>query len=135
MLVLDLPRRRARLERVGHEMNNLERLGFVVLGIALGYCVSWAAAAIIRPAHSQEAPQQQVACAPAYGAMKKQLEDNFGEVPTNMALSGQSGMTLFVSPGGATFTLTATRVDGRTCIVVAGKDWAELAAPIIGDPT
>lgn len=85
-------------------------------------------------AFGQEAQPQQVACAPNYGVMKAKLEENFGELPRDMGLSGQSGMTLFVSPGGATFTLTATRVDGRTCIVVAGKDWAELAAPLTGDP-
>ncbi len=64
-------------------------------------------------------------CQP-YAAFVKVLKDKFGETSIGKGLAGEVVIIeIFASP--ETFTILATRVDGHSCIIAAGKGWERVA--------
>lgn len=55
----------------------------------------------------------------------ERLLTSLGEVVVGAAVNhGGFGMTqLWSAPGGVTWTITVTTVDGVTCFLAAGRDW------------
>ena len=79
-----------------------------------------AALALVAPAHAAM-PK----CAP-HKEMLALLSDKYQEAPRGLGLvRGTRVVELFVSRAG-TWTILATRLDGKACIIAAGKDWEEV---------
>ncbi len=65
-----------------------------------------------------------------------QLADRYGESRRGMGLAGNAAVVeVFVSDA-ATWTVTVTLPDGRTCLLASGEGWEALdeALPAKGDP-
>ena len=70
----------------------------------------------------------QMACA-THDDLGKLLGSKYQEGITHMGLAGgQNLIEIFVSEKG-TFTVVATRPNGLSCIIAAGKDWQQMADP------
>jgi hypothetical protein len=64
-------------------------------------------------------------CAP-HGEMVSLLSAKYKEAPKGLGLvHGSRVVELFVSRTG-TWTILATKLDGRACIIAAGNDWEEV---------
>lgn len=64
-------------------------------------------------------------CAP-HKEMVSLLSDKYKETPKGLGLvHGTRVVELFVSRAG-TWTILATKLDGKTCIIAAGKDWEDV---------
>ena len=69
--------------------------------------------------------QAQGMCFP-YAQFVKALKDRYGEVSTGKGIAAETVVIeIFASP--ETFTILATRTDGTSCIVAAGKGWQTYA--------
>jgi hypothetical protein len=70
----------------------------------------------------------------------QKLAEKYGEVQRGLGLTGNGQVVeLFASEKTGTWTITATRPDGSTCLIAAGEDWnhvepVPLPAPTTGDP-
>ena len=84
----------------------------------------WPAGA--QAAHNNCNPREEVATA---------LEREYLEVPVHMGLANNGTIVeVFASPNGETFTIVYTRPDGRTCGMVAGKNWENLPPQAVDAP-
>jgi len=64
----------------------------------------------------------------AHSDMIALLAKRYKEVPTAVGLVNENRVVqVFVSQAG-TWTIIATKPDGDTCIIAAGKDWEEVPA-------
>jgi hypothetical protein len=75
------------------------------------------------------------ACGPR-AVVVAQLADRYGESRRGMGLAGNAGIVeVFVSDT-ASWTVTVTLPDGRTCLLASGEGWETLneALPAKGDP-
>lgn len=70
----------------------------------------------------------QMPCA-THDDLAKLLGKKYQEGVTHMGLAGGKNLIeIFVSEQG-TFTVVATQPSGFSCIIAAGKDWEQMAAP------
>lgn len=74
-------------------------------------------------------------CGPR-GLVVAQLADRYGESRRGMGLAGGAGIVEIFISDKATWTVTVTLPDGRTCLLASGEDWEVLdeALPARGDP-
>jgi hypothetical protein len=57
-------------------------------------------------------------------ALISQLRDRWGEAPVALGLTGAGRLLeVLATADGATWTIIATRPDGRACVLDAGTDW------------
>ena len=57
-------------------------------------------------------------------ALLAQLRERWGEAPMAIGLTGGGRLLeVLASADGATWTIIATRPDGRSCVLDAGTDW------------
>lgn len=65
-----------------------------------------------------------------------QLADRYGETRRGMGLAGNAAIVEVYVSDTATWTVTATLPDGRTCLIASGTGWEALneALPARGDP-
>lgn len=78
--------------------------------------------------------QQQPKCGDG-NEIRKVLKDKYNEDEISLGLVDEKTVfSIFVSPGGETWTLLATRADGISCFVGGGKHWMQGEVPIAGDP-
>ncbi|MFC3117874.1 hypothetical protein [Jhaorihella thermophila] len=68
-------------------------------------------------------------CAPRAQVVER-LAAAYGEVPHSIGLTAQGVVVeLFASELTGTWTITATRADGRTCLVASGEAFDTIARP------
>lgn len=73
--------------------------------------------------NAASAVSAQPACT-THEQMVKQLESKYSERRVAVALSEKGSLIeIYSSPDGATWTMVVTLIDGRSCILIAGKDW------------
>lgn len=68
---------------------------------------------------------QTLTCAPR-AEIASFLKDKFQELQDAYGLVGDKAvLELYISDGGATWTLVLTDISGRSCILAAGDNWEE----------
>ncbi len=74
----------------------------------------------------------QLLCAPRDDVIE-QLQREYDEVPVQSGITKQNGqlIELFMSKGGATWTLLVTLHDGRSCPVAFGIDWGSAPSDML----
>jgi hypothetical protein len=73
----------------------------------------------------------QARCAPRADVLA-QLAARWGETPRAVGLTPDGLLVeVFASPAGS-WTITATRADGRTCLMSSGEGYAAIPAPVPG---
>lgn len=76
-----------------------------------------------------------MACSPR-AAVLDQLSTRFHEAPVAVGLTNNGALLeLLTSPEGETWTIIITMPNGATCLMAAGEDWQQLAAPEPGEPS
>lgn len=76
-----------------------------------------------------------MACSPR-DAVLDQLSARFHEAPVAVGLANNGALLeLLASPAGETWTIIITMPNGTSCLVAAGHDWQEIAAPEPGEPS
>ena len=62
-------------------------------------------------------------------ALIAELRERWGEAPVALGLTGAGRLLeVLASADGATWTIIATRPDGRACVLDAGTDWQRRSA-------
>ncbi|EEX09641.1 putative lipoprotein [Ruegeria lacuscaerulensis ITI-1157] len=66
------------------------------------------------------------------------LTDMFGEHQRGVGLATQNGnpiiIELWVAEETGSFTILITHPSGMSCMVAAGENYSDVAAPLLGDP-
>lgn len=105
---------------------NLAAIGiFGAVALALGVLVNAGASA-------QAQTRAQVVCT-THADMARQLEERHGERRTAVAVSESGSLIeVFSRPDGKTWSVIATMADGRTCLLLSGRDWYEAREVVQG---
>lgn len=80
--------------------------------------------AALAPLLAAPAPAQTLPCAPA-AAMNAELASKYGEHPVAAGVSKSGMVYVTANPESGTFTVLLRRPDGVSCILVAGRGWAQ----------
>lgn len=76
--------------------------------------------------------QRQTVCL-SLESLKQQLSDGYHELEIGGGwLNEATALTVFVSPGGETWTIARLSIDGSACVVMTGRGWFHGVVPAVG---